>query len=331
MLFSNLSHCALTTSSLALATVIQLVTRSEPPSVTASPVMQRLMTLAARVAPLDATVLVTGETGVGKERLARWLHDASPRALGTFMAVNCAAFPDALLDSELFGHLRGAFTGALSDRAGLIEAAHRGTLFLDEIGDTTLAMQVRLLRVLQEREVRRVGDVKTRRVDFRLIAATNRDLDQEVARDRFRQDLLYRLRVIELKVPALRQRPEDLPRLASEILERTAQRLKRAITGYTTRAFDCLLQYGWPGNIRELEHAIERACALCDGSIIDVEDLPECISGCKDQTNVIQSLTERERAYTRGVLDRHGGRRVEAAKALGISLSTLKRRLRTLR
>ena len=306
------------------------MTRSEPPPVTASPVMQRLMTLAARVAPLDTTVLVTGETGVGKERLARWLHDASPRASGTFMAVNCAAFPDTLLDSELFGHVRGAFTGALTDRAGLIEAAHRGTLFLDEIGDVSLAMQVKLLRVLQEREVRRVGDVKTRRVDFRLIAATNRDLDQEVARERFRPDLLYRLRVIELKIPALRRRPEELPRLATELLERTAKRLRRGITGYTTRAFDCLLHYGWPGNIRELEHAIERACALCDGSIIDVDDLPESVRGCEDRTTVIQSLADRERAYIRGVLDRHGGRRVEAAQELGISLSTLKRRLRTL-
>jgi two-component system response regulator HydG len=292
--------------------------------------MQRLLTLAARVAPLDATVLVTGETGVGKERLARWLHDASPRASGTFIAVNCGAFPDALLDSELFGHLRGAFTGALTDRAGLIEAAHRGTLFLDEIGDTSQTMQVKLLRVLQEREVRRVGDVKTRRVDFRLIAATNRDLDEEVAQNRFRPDLLYRLRVIELTVPALRRRPEDLPRLAAEILERTVRHLKRGITGYTTRAFDCLLQYGWPGNIRELEHAIERACALCDGSIIDVEDLPDSVRGYQNRT-IVQSLADRERTYIRGVLDRHGGRRVAAAKELGISLSTLKRRLRTLR
>src|SRR5262249_47815977 len=156
-------------------------------------------------------------------------------------------------------------------------------------------------------------------------------LDQEVARDRFRPDLLYRLRVIELNVPALRQRPQDVPRLATEILERTSRRLRRVIAGYTTRAFDCVLCYDWPGNIRELEHAIERACALCDGSIIDVEDLPARVRGCEDRTNVIPSLADRERAYIRSVLDRHGGRRGEAAAELGISLSTLKRRLVTRR
>jgi len=245
------------------------------------------------------------------------------------MAINCAALPDALLDSELFGHVRGAFTGALSDRIGLIEAADRGTLFLDEIGDITLAMQAKLLRVLQEREVRRVGDVKTRPVDFRLIAATNRDLDQEVARDHFRADLLYRLRVIELKIPPLRQRPEDIHALAIEILGCSARRLRRAITGYTARAFDRILQHQWPGNIREMEHAIEQACALCEGSMIDLHDLPESVQGKGDRTDLVASLADRERAYIRNVLDRHRGRRVEAAKELGISVSTLKRRLRS--
>ena len=198
-----------------------------------SPSMHRVMVLAARVAPLDSTVLITGESGVGKERLARWLHENSPRARALFVPVNCGAFTDALLESELFGHVRGAFTGAVHDRLGVFEVAHGGTLFLDEIGDVSPAMQVRLLRVIQEREVRRVGESKARPVDVRLISATHRDLTEEIVETRFRRDLYYRLRVIDLQIPPLRERPEDLRELARDLLERAATRLHRPIVGYT--------------------------------------------------------------------------------------------------
>ena len=234
-----------------------------------SPLMRRLWALAARVAAVDSTVLITGESGVGKERLARLLHDRSPRARGPFVGVNCGACADTLLESELFGHARGAFTGAIQDRLGVFEAAQGGTLFLDEIGDISPAMQVKLLRVVQERELRRVGETRVRPVDVRLIAATHRDLRQEVAHKRFRQDLYYRLHVIDLVIPPLRERPEDLRALAAEFLARTAARLQRPIRGYAPRAFEQILRYPWPGNVRELEHAIERACVLAAGPHID--------------------------------------------------------------
>ena len=187
-----------------------------------SPQMRRVFALAARIATVDSTVLITGESGVGKERVARFIHDRSPRTRGPFVGVNCGAWADALLDSELFGHARGAFTGAMQDRLGVFEAAQRGTLFLDEIGDISPAMQLKLLRVVQERELRRVGEMKVRRLDVRLIAATNRDLLQEVAQKRFRQDLYYRLHVIDLVVPPLRERPEDLQALAGSPTQRPA-------------------------------------------------------------------------------------------------------------
>ena len=202
-------------------------------SPTQSPAMQRVLTLAARVADVDSTVLISGESGVGKERLARWLHKASGRARRSFLAVNCGAFADTLLESELFGHARGAFTGALAERAGVFEAADGGTLFLDEVGEMSPAMQTRLLRVIQEREVRRLGETRVRPVDVRLMAATNRDLTEEVARDRFRADLWYRLRVIELHIPPLRDRPEDLRALSQDLLRRIAARLRRPVEGYT--------------------------------------------------------------------------------------------------
>jgi two-component system response regulator HydG len=295
-----------------------------------SPAMRHVMALAARVAPLDSTVLITGESGVGKERLARWLHRASPRAHGPFVAVNCGAFADTLLESELFGHARGAFTGAVHDRLGVFEAATSGTLFLDEIGEVSPAMQVRLLRVLQEREVIRLGETKVRPVDVRLIAATNRDLLEEVAHQRYRRDLYYRLRVIDLHVPPLRERPEELLALASDLLAQTAARLRRPVVGYTPRALECLLDYLWPGNIRELEHAIERACAVATGPAIDVEDLPAAVRGSQASARkpVERPLADREIAYIQAVLDRYNGNRRRAAEDLGMSLSTLKRRLR---
>jgi two-component system response regulator HydG len=302
---------------------------ADPANRTQSPAMQRVWTLAARVADLDSTVLITGESGVGKEHLARWLHQASRRARHPFLAVNCGAFADTLLESELFGHARGAFTGALVEHAGVFEAAHGGTLFLDEVGEMSPAMQTRLLRVIQEREVRRVGETRVRAIDVRLIAATNRDLADAVTQDRFRADLWYRLRVIELHIPPLRDRPDDLRMLTTEFLQRTAARLGRPVEGYTPRALDRMLTHLWPGNIRELEHAIERACAVATGSYIDVEDLPDAVRGsAPDGQATGRPLVDHELAYIRAVVDRHHGRRRLAAQELGISVSTLNRRLR---
>ena len=294
-----------------------------------SAAMRRVLTLAARVAPIDSTVLITGESGVGKERLAHWIHQRSSRARGPFVAVNCGAFAETLLDSELFGHARGAFTGAVHDRPGVFEAARGGTLFLDEIGDVSLPMQVKLLRVIQEREVRRLGETSVRAIDVRLIAATHRDLLEELAHQRFRLDLYYRLRVIDLRIPPLRERPDDLRLLIHDLLAQTARRLQRPITGYTAVAFDRMLDYGWPGNVRELEHAIERACAVATGPEIDLDDLPDAVRGDERRdAHPKRPLQERQAAYIRAVLARHHGNRRQAAAALGISMSTLKRRLR---
>ena len=295
-----------------------------------SPSMRAVLTEAGQVAPLDVTVLITGETGVGKEWMARWLHHASRRAHRKFVAVNCGALADTLLETELFGHVRGAFTGAVQDRLGRFEAADGGTLFLDEIGEVSAAMQVRLLRVIQEREVQRVGENQGRRIDVRLIAATNHDLREAVAEQRFRRDLYYRLLEIELHVPPLRERPEDLPTLARDLLARSAARLHRPIVGFTPNALDRLLDYPWPGNIRELEHAIVRACAVAAGPQVDVEDLPATMREPLSRQASLDGrlLVNRERAYIRAILQRHQGHRRRTAEELGISLSTLKRKLR---
>src|SRR5581483_6208918 len=248
----------------------------EDPSgiVAKSDAMRRVLDLARRVAAVDSTALITGESGVGKERLARLIHDESARAARPFVAINCGAVPENLLESELFGHARGSFTGALGDRAGLFEAASGGTLFLDEVGDVPAPMQVKLLRALQEREVRRVGENKSRKIDVRVVAATNRELAADVAAGRVRRDLYYRLRVIELRIPALRERRDDILPLARVILAGCPKDGKRP-TGFTPRATQQLLGYDWPGNVRELQNAIERAVALADGTRLDVDDLPE--------------------------------------------------------
>jgi transcriptional regulator with PAS, ATPase and Fis domain len=302
-----------------------------------SPLMRQLWAVAARVAAVDSTVLITGESGVGKERLARALHNQSPRAQRPFVAVNCGACADTLLESELFGHARGAFTGAVQDRLGVFEAAQGGTLLLDEVGDISPAMQVKLLRVVQERELRRVGETRVRPVDVRLIAATHRDLRQEVAHKRFREDLYYRLHVIDLVIPPLRERPEDLRALAAEFLGRTAARLHRPIHGYAPQALEQILRYPWPGNVRELEHAIERACVLATGPHIDLEDLPDLVRGELAPVAPIgvrplrQVGREHQRAHVLDTLARHDGNRRRTAQALRISASTLKRRLRACR
>ena len=303
--------------------------REAPEGEDLSPAMQRVMAMAARVAPVNSTVLITGESGVGKERLARWLHESSRRRGRAFVAVNCGAFTDTLLESELFGHARGAFTGAVGDRPGVFEAAHGGTLFLDEIGEVSTAMQVRLLRVLQEREVRRVGETRTRAVDVRLVAATNRDLPREMRSGTFRADLYYRLRVVELAIPPLRERPHDLAQLLDILLQPIAAKVGAAISGYTSAARLALMSYSWPGNVRELEHALERACVMASDSAIDLDDLPDSIRSTTPPPVAIGgSIVERERRHVEAVLARHGGDRRRAAAELGISQSTLKRRLR---
>jgi two-component system response regulator HydG len=293
-----------------------------------NPAMRLVWAHAAKFAPTAYTVLITGETGVGKERVARWLHRASPRSAAPFVAVNCGALPDSLIESELFGHARGAFTGAVQDRPGIVEVAHRGTLFLDEIGDVSAAVQARLLRVLQEGEVRRVGETCVRHVDFRLVAATNRDLRVEVAEQRFREDLYWRLGALRLNVPPLRDRREDLPALARELLTRAAARAGRRILGFTLRALDRLLQHDWPGNVRELEHTLEHACAVAPGPRIDVEDLPESV---RDPTGVtaVKSLNQAELDHMIATLHRNGGNRRRTAAQLAISVATLRRRLRS--
>ena len=237
--------------------------------------MRQLVDLARRVAKVDSTVLITGESGSGKERIARLVHEESTRAAGPFIAVNCGAITETLLESELFGHARGAFTGATQDRPGLFEAANGGTLLLDEVGEVSPGMQVKLLRALQEREIRRVGENKSRRVDVRVVAATNRDLAHGVAGGAFRQDLYYRLKVVELHVPPLRERRDDILPLARVLLADAALRMKRKIAGLAPGAADQLLRYEWPGNVRELENAMERAVALARGSRVELEDLPE--------------------------------------------------------
>jgi DNA-binding NtrC family response regulator len=292
---------------------------------------RRVLDLAERVAQVDSTVLLTGESGVGKERMARFIHERSARAAGPFVALNCGAVPESLLESELFGHTRGSFTGATQDRVGLFEAANGGTLLLDEIGEVPPAMQVKLLRVLQEREIRRVGENRNRPVNVRLLAATNRDLPSEIRAARFREDLYYRLRVVEIRVPALRERREDILSLAREFLDATAQRTGRKVTGFTPAAAQQLLKYPWPGNVRELGNAVERAVVLAPRSRVDVGDLPPEIGLAVPEpvaVGDVRTLEQVERDYIAAVLRAVGGNRAQAASKLGIGTATLYRKLK---
>ena len=296
-----------------------------------SPAMKRVIDLARRVAKVDSTVLITGESGAGKERVARFIHDQSTRSGGPFVAINCGAMPEGLLESELFGHARGAFTGATQDRPGLFEAANQGTLLLDEIGEVSAPMQVKLLRVLQERQVRRVGENKDRTVNVRVLAATNRDLGLEVSAARFRQDLYYRLRVVELRVPPLRERPEDVLLLARMFLAEVVERTGRKITGFTPRVANQLVRYNWPGNVRELGNAVERAVVLATSTRVDIEDLPEEVGLALPSTyasGAVKPLSEVEREYVLAVLEAVGGNKAKAAEQLGIGQATLYRKLK---
>jgi len=299
-----------------------------------SPEMRRIVELARTVAKVDATVLITGESGTGKERIARIVHDQSANAGGPFVAVNCGAIAETLLESELFGHARGAFTGATMDRPGLFEAANGGTLFLDEIGEVPLSMQVKLLRVLQEREVRRVGENKSRPISARIITATNKDLGPEVAARRFREDLYYRVKVVELAVPALRRRKEDLLPLARILLAEAALRMKRTVDGFTAAVADRLLGYAWPGNVRELANVMERAAAVATTTRVDVEDLPPELRQMTPAPIVegtIRPLKAIEQDYILAILDAKGGNRKQAAQSLEIGFATLQRKLSSYR
>ena len=298
-----------------------------------SPIMRQVVDLARRVAKVDATVLITGESGSGKERIARLVHEESTRAAGPFIAVNCGAITETLLESELFGHARGAFTGATQDRPGLFEAANGGTLLLDEVGEVSPGMQVKLLRALQEREIRRVGENKSRPVDVRVLAATNRDLAHGVAGGAFRQDLYYRLKVVELHVPPLRERRDDVLPLARVLVADAALRMKRKISALAPGAADQLLRHEWPGNVRELENAMERAVALARGSRVELEDLPEEIRQAVPRPMAIRGavrpLDEVEKEYILAALDLNSGNQTHTAEQLRIGSATLYRKLKS--
>ena len=296
-----------------------------------SPEMRKLMELAKTIAAIDSTVLITGESGTGKERVARFVHDHSAHADGPFIAVNCGAITETLLESELFGHARGSFTGAAADRPGLFEAANGGTLFLDEVGEITLPMQVKLLRAIQEREVRRVGKNKSRPINVRLVSATNKDLKAEVAEKRFREDLYYRLNVVELVVPPLRNRREDILPLARLLLAESAIHMKRSVDGLTAPAADLLLVYAWPGNVRELANAMERAVAVAKTNRVDVADLPPqvltLVSLISDK-GVPRFLRDVEKDCIMGALEKTEGNRRKAADLMGVGVATLYRKLK---
>ena len=298
--------------------------------VAGSQAMQDVLELAARVAPLDTTVLVCGESGTGKEFVVRLIHDQSPRAAAPFVSINCAALTETLLESELFGHVRGAFTGAVRDKAGLFEVAGAGTLFLDEIGEMAPTLQAKLLRALQEREIRRVGAERSIKVQARVVAATNRDLRAAVDAGTFREDLYFRLGAFVITVPPLRDRREDIPPLVHHFLTRAASKMKKDVRSVSSEAMTALMQYHWPGNVRELEHAVERAVILANDASVRIRDLPPEVTR-KDRSRPgddTLDLREQERASIERALERFGGNRRKAAAALKISTVTLWRKMK---
>jgi len=299
-----------------------------PQIVGSSRPMRDVFEMIARVATTRSTVLIQGETGTGKELIARAIHAASPRADRPFVTVDCSALAEGVLESELFGHVKGAFTGAVMDKRGLFETAHDGTCFLDEVGEISPCVQAKLLRVLQEHEIKRVGGTDSFGVDVRVIAATNRDLSSLIAGGRFREDLFYRLSVVTLQVPPLRERREDIPLLAAHFLGRYAAASARAVSDITPEAMARLVAYDWPGNIRELEHAVERAIALTTSSVVRPEDLPpKCVETASEPDTPGSALS------LRGVVTRHVRRVLRearwnkklAAQLLGIHRRTLYR------
>ena len=292
-----------------------------------------VLRLAETVAPTESIVLIQGESGTGKEVVARYIHDLSPRAEGGFLSINCGALPESLLESELFGHVKGSFTGAVRDKAGLFAAAEDGTFFLDEIGETTPATQVKLLRVLQQRQVIPVGATEPVPINTRLLAATNRDLEEEIRRGSFRRDLYYRLNVFAIHLPPLRERREDIPLLAEAFLQRTAEQRGEAPKRLGEAALEAAVRHAWPGNVRELENALERAWILTPGSVIEPAALPGRVTSpvvprlVEDRPTPNPTLDAVERAYILWVLQAEGGNKTRAAEALGIDPSTLHRKL----
>lgn len=300
-----------------------------------SPQLSAALALAEKVARHPSTVLVTGESGTGKELVARHIHQASPRATAPFVAVNCGAIPEQLLESELFGHTKGAFTGATADRDGLFAEADGGTLFLDELGELPMPLQVKLLRVLQEGEVRRVGDNVSRAVDVRLVAATARDLEADVAEGKFRADLFYRVNVVRIHLPALRERTEDVPELVRHFIDRFNRRLGLQVEHATPATMRTLMEYPWPGNVRELENVIERAMVLTDGAQLDVAQLsglttrpPTASAASPLDLSVKRRTEELERALITEALERTRGNRTRAAKLLDLSHRALLYKIR---
>ena len=312
-------------------------TRSEE-IVAASPAMKRILKLVERIAPTESNILITGESGTGKEKVARLLHFQSDRSRGPFVGVNAGAIPETLIESELFGHVRGAFTDAKESKRGFFEMSDRGTLFLDEIAEMSLQTQVRLLRALQDGEIRPVGGETTIRVDVRVIAATNKDLRRAMADGSFREDLFYRLNVFNLQIPPLRERTEDIPYLANYFMARFAERARKQVENLTRRAWGFLMNYEYPGNVRELENAIERAVILCDGDTIRVRDLPADIvergiprlmAGAPDSTYPVElTMAEVEERHIRRVIGHTQGNLSKASRSLGISRSTLWRKMK---
>ena len=292
-----------------------------------------VMKLAEQVAPTDSTVLILGESGTGKEVIARYIHDLSTRAGAPFFSINCGALPESLLESELFGHVKGSFTGAVKDKEGMFTAAAGGTFFLDEIGEMTPATQIKLLRVLQEREVLPVGGTEALSVDVRVLAATNRNLDDDIKQGRFRSDLYYRLNVISLGLPPLRDRRDDIPLLIDAFVERLATERGDEVKELSVEALDAVIVYDWPGNVRELENALEHAITLSRGRTIDVDALPDRVRNPKAAPIVAETdhdnptLDAIERAYIMWVLQAEGGNKSRAAEVLGIDPSTLYRKL----
>jgi transcriptional regulator with PAS, ATPase and Fis domain len=300
--------------------------------------MQEIYNLIAKVADTDSTILIQGESGTGKELVARALHFNSTRQHQPFVAINCSALPENLLESELFGHKKGAFTGAVQDKAGLFEEAQSGTIFLDEINSMAQPLQTKLLRVLQERVIRRVGDTKNIPINVRVLAATNEPLLEKTKSGSFREDLYYRLAVIPIEMPSLRERPEDIPLLVQHFMHKNAQQLGGEPKKIDAKVIEVLQGYNWPGNVRELENAIERACALCDEGLVRVDDLPPHVlrhSGAQadgaESLPVGQKLDdyihEQESRYIEQTIKVCKGSREKAAKMLGISMATLYRKI----
>jgi DNA-binding NtrC family response regulator len=300
-----------------------------------SPLMWDVFSRIRRVAPHFRTILITGETGTGKDLIARALHRLCPSANGRFVALNCSAVVETLLESELFGHVRGAFTGAVQDKPGMFEHAHGGVLFLDEVGDMSAGAQAKLLRALQNQEVQRVGSVSTRKVDVRVVAATHRDLRERVANGSFREDLFYRLSMVEIRVPALRERKEDLPLLERYFVKKYAEQFDKEVRELTQRAHLALARHNWPGNVRELENVVGHACMMTASEMIDVGDLPDYLvspSHAESATTADaispQSFEEHERHLIADALARSGGNQSEAARMLRIGRDALRYKIK---